>query len=60
MRFEIRNFFLEIGLSPKGLTTLQDKVSNFKPHYILSLFTGLHAQLYSAYAMGSVKGVGLL
>ena len=35
MRFEIRYFFLK------------KKVFNFKPHYILSLSTGLPAQLYS-------------
>ena len=27
MRFEIRYFFLEVGLSPKGLTKLKKKVS---------------------------------
>ena len=43
MRFEIRYFFVEIGLSPKGLTPSQEKISDFKPHYILSLSTGLRA-----------------
>ena len=38
MRFEIREFFLEIGLRPKSLKpNVKKKVSNFKPHYILSL-----------------------
>ena len=48
MRFEIRYFFLEIGLSPLGLTKPQEKVSNFKPHYMLSLSTGLRAPVCSA------------
>ena len=56
MRFEIRYFFLEIGLSSKGLTQSPEKGYNCKPHYILSLAAGLRAQLYSACAMGSVKG----
>ena len=57
MRFEIRYFFLEIGLSLKGLTlTLERNVFNFKPHYILSLSTGLRAQLYSASSKGNVYG----
>ena len=48
MRFEIRYFFLEIGLSPSGLTQSQEKVSNFKPHYILPLPNGMvaHALTY--------------
>ena len=41
IRFEIRYFFLEIVLSPSDLTQSQEKVSIFKPHYILSLSTGL-------------------
>ena len=47
MRFEIRYFFIEIGL----------KVCNFKPHYILSLSTGLCAPVYSACAtiLGCVR-----
>ena len=47
MRFEIRYFFIEIGL----------KVCNFKPHYILSLSTGLRAPVYSACAtiLGCVR-----
>ena len=59
VRFEIMYFFLELGLSPKGLTQAQEKVYNFKPHYILWLSTGLRAQLYSACAMwlGYVDGL---
>ena len=48
MRFEIRYFFLEVGLSLKGLTQSEEIISIFKPHYIFSLSTGLRALLYRA------------
>ena len=42
MRFEIRYFFLEIGLSPK-------KVSDFKPHHILPFPKGMVAHAIITY-----------
>ena len=48
MRFEIRYFFLEVGLSPKGLTHSQEK--NNLIYYILLLSMGLRAPVYSACA----------
>ena len=44
MRFEIRYFSLEVGLSP-GLNPIsKKKISNFKLHYILPLPNGMVAQ----------------
>ena len=43
---QLLHFFLEIGLSPSGITQSQVKVDNFKPHYILPFLNGMVAHAH--------------
>ena len=47
MRFEIRYFFLEVGLSPKGLTQTQEKSISFQTSLYAFAVHGLTCFNYS-------------